>query len=97
MKQKFEDHQKRKEASRKETARDKECAQKDKSYHVSTFELEAVLSVPCSLVGELYYKRTLSCYNLSFYNLGTANGTCFLWEETQGGRGSCEVGTCLSL
>ena len=97
MKQKFDGHQKRKEASRKEKARDKERAQKDKSYHVSTFDLEAVLSVPCSLVGELYYKRKLSCYNLSFYNLGNANGTCFLWDETQGGRGSCEVGTCLSL
>lgn len=52
---------------------------------------------PCSLIGELYYKRKLCCYNLSFYELGNGNGTCYLWDETQGKRGSCEVGTCVYL
>ena len=42
-------------------------------------------------------KRKLSCYNLSFYNIDNKNGQCFLWNETQGGRSSCEVGTCLYL
>jgi hypothetical protein len=34
---------------------------------------------------------------LSFYNIDKKNGQCFLWDETQGGRGSCEVATCLYL
>lgn len=50
--------------------------------------------MPCSLVSQVYYKRKLSCYNLSFYSLGD-KGTCFLWNETDGERGSCEVATCL--
>ena len=76
---------------------DKSKAQNDKAVHVATFDLQTVLSVPCSLVGEIYYKRKLSCNNLSFYNLGNANGYCFLWDETQGGRGSCEIASCLYL
>jgi len=93
----YQVHQQRKEESRSEKSKDKKRAEDDKSVHVSTYDLQAVLSVPCSLVGDLYYKRKLSCYNLSFYNIGNKNGQCFLWDETQGGRGSCEVGTCLYL
>ena len=34
---------------------------------------------------------------MSFYNIDNENGQYFLWDETQGGRGSCDVGTCLYL
>ena len=49
----------------------------------------------CSLVSQAYYKRKLSCYNLSLHSLGDNKGTCFLWNETEGQRGFCEVATCL--
>ena len=39
-------------------------------FHSCTFDVEAVLLTVCSLVGEFYYKRTLPCYNYSFYSLG---------------------------
>jgi hypothetical protein len=93
--QNYQVHQQRKEESRSNISKDKNRAEDDKRVHVSTFDLETVLSVPCSLSGDLYYKRKLSCYNLSFYNIDNKNGQCFLWDETPGGRGSCEVGTCL--
>jgi len=96
LEKKYTSHQNRKEESRREKSNDK-LRTANKSFHVSTFDLQAVLSVPCSLVSDVYYKRKLSCYNLSFYNLGNKNGHCFLWDESQGGRGSCEVGTCLYL
>ena len=67
------------------------------SFHSCTFDLEAVLSTPCSLVGEFYYKRKLSCYNLSFYSFGDRKGICYLWDESQGGRGSSEIGSCLLM
>lgn len=95
IEKKYKEHQSRKEEARREKADDKSRANTDKSYHVSTFDLQAVLSVPCSLVGDLYYKRKLSCYNLSFYNLGSGSVQCYLWDESQGGRGSCDIGTCL--
>ena len=88
-------HQERKKRAREEKAKDKCRAKSDPTFYAATFDLEAVLTTPCSLVGELYYKRKLSCYNLSFYSLGNGVGTCYLWDETHGNRGSCEVGTCL--
>lgn len=93
----YQEHQERKLKSREEKEKDKEKAKEDKDFHAATFDLQAVLSAPCCLVGELYYKRKLSCYNLSFYSLGDKNGTCYLWDETQGGRGSCEIATCLQI
>lgn len=68
---------------------DKERAKKDPT--------RLYRQTPCSLIGELYYKRKMCCYNLSFYELGNGNGTCYLWDETRGKRGSCEVGTCVYM
>lgn len=62
---------------------------------MATIDLEAVLTTPCSLVSQAYYKRKLCCCNLSFYSLRNNKGTCYLWNETEGERGSSEVGTCL--
>ena len=93
-----EAHLRRKQESREEKSKDKTRAKVDKTSYSATFDLQAVLSTPCTLLGELgelYYKRKLACYNLSFYSLGDENGRCYVWDETQGGRGSCEVGTCL--
>ena len=60
------------------------------------FDLQAILSTPCGLVSRLYYKRKLS-YNLSFYTQFNKQDTCYLWNETDGSKGSSEVATCLSL
>ena len=85
----------RKQESREKKLKDKTRAKVDERVYSATFDLQAVLSTPCTLVCELYYKRKLACYNLLFYSLGDENGRCYVWDETQGGRGSCEVGTCL--
>lgn len=91
----YQEHQKRKLQGRQEKENDKRKAKENKSYSAATFDLEAVLPTTCSLVSQAYYKRKLSCYNLSLYSLGDNKGTCFLWNETEGQRGSCEVATCL--
>jgi hypothetical protein len=49
------------------------------------------------MVGDLFYKRCLSTYNLSFYSLGDGKGTCYLWDETNGGRGSSDIGSCILM
>ena len=64
---------------------------------VGTFDLQAVLQTPCSLVSQLYYMRKLNCYSLSIYNLASTHATCYLWSEVDAQRGSCEIGTCLYL
>lgn len=95
LKQKQDEHLKRKDSAREQKCSDKIRAKTDNSFYVATFDLQAVLNAPCTLVGELYDKRKLSCFNLSFYSLGDENGTCYLWDETQGERGLCEISTCL--
>ena len=93
--EKYDEHQEKKKRSRVEKQKDKDRAKSDKNFQVVTFDLEAVLTTPCSLVNQAYYKWKLNCYNLSVYSLGDNKGTCYLWNETDGERGSCEISTCL--
>ena len=91
----FEQHLKAKDAVRK-------CKQDLKdhlaSYQVfACFDLQQVMYCPLSDVGEVFYKRLLSCYNLTVYDVGTKTGYCYFWPEEQGGRGSNEIGTCIRL
>lgn len=51
----YDGHQKRKCEAREENAKDKLKAKESVTHHVETFDLQAVLTTPCSLVGELYY------------------------------------------
>ena len=81
----FEYHIKRKNRARDEKKLDKSRAKQDKSYHVATFDLEAVLPIPCSLVTIFPF----------LYYLQNASSTWFLWNKTEEKRGSCEEGTCL--
>lgn len=92
---KHQEHIKNKERAREEKNNDKGLAKKSPHFHVTTFDLEEVLNTPCSLASSLYYKRKLSCYNLSVYFLSDGRATCFMWDETEGDRGSCEIATCL--
>jgi hypothetical protein len=92
-----QDHMERKQRGRQEKQKDKEDAQKYNHIHTATFDLEAVLPTPFSLVSQAYYKRKLSSYNFTVYSLSDGKGTCFLWNETEGQQGSCEIATCLHL
>ena len=94
-KQEFDAHMQRKEICRDEKRKDKARALSDESFYSATFDLENVLQTPCSLVSELYYRRKLSSYNLSFYSLHDKAAVCYLWDESHGGRGSSEIGSCL--
>jgi len=91
----YKQHQLDKTQAREEKSLDKHRAQTDQSIYVATFDLQAVLTTPCSLVSELYYSRKLCCYNLTIYSLGDKNVFCHVWDETQGKRGSSEIATCL--
>lgn len=96
-KDEYDEHQQRKVRAREEKRKDKHIGQNSPEHFVCTFDLQAVLQTPCSLVSQLYYTRKLSCYNLSVYNLANNNATCYLWTEVDAQRGSCEIATCLNL
>lgn len=97
VKETFKEHQQRKKEARAEKEKDKNIAKKDRSVNVATFDMEAVLPTPCTDVGVSYYKRKLAVYNLSVFSLADRQGICYLWNETQGKKGSCEIGTCFQL
>ena len=62
---------------------------------VCCFDLENVLSVPHCTGSSLFYSRKLSSYNLTVYNLISKHANNYIWNETEGKRGSSEIGTCL--
>ena len=97
MRTEYEKHQNRKVRARQEKDNDKDTAKTSTNTFVATFDLQSVLYTPCTLVSLMYYMRKLCCYNLSVYNVSSQAGTCYVWSETDGGRGSCEVATCLRL
>ena len=95
LKQKYNQHQERKVIARQEKANDKVKSKENSKIHTCTFDLQSVLYTPCSLVSVMYYMRKLCVYNLSVYSLGDGKGSCYLWTESNGMRGSSEIATCL--
>ena len=70
-----------------------QCMQ-DTTARCMTFHLEAILRLPCGQVSQLYYKRKLVVYNFTVYG-SPSEGSCYLWTELDGCKGSDEIGTCL--
>ncbi|XP_048240747.1 uncharacterized protein LOC125374054 [Haliotis rufescens] len=93
----FNEHQARKIRAREAKIKDKALALTESSVFVGTFDLEAVLYTPCSLVSEIFYMRKLNCYNFTVHDAVHKSGTCFLWSEVDAQRGSCEIASCLQI
>ncbi|KAJ8893359.1 hypothetical protein PR048_005950 [Dryococelus australis] len=45
----------------------------------------------------LFYKQRFKSFNFTMYNTISKQGDCFIWPETEGKRGSCEIASCLYL
>lgn len=88
-------HLKRKDLARLSRDADKEAAQNDPHTLAFNFDLEAVLNTPKGAAGLFFYLRKLALYNLTVYNLGNQDVDAYLWDETQGKRGSIEIATCI--
>jgi len=91
----YKEHQISKTLAREENELDKRKSKESPRYYTTTFDLQAVLTTPCSIVSELYYSRKLCCYNLTISSLSDKKAICHVWDETQGKRGSCEIAKCL--
>lgn len=92
----YNKHIARKEAANESKAKDKERASIDPTFISASFDLQKVLQIPVSNAGPVYYSRKLCVYNLTVYEAAPPNKAyCFCWNENNGKRGSCEIGTCL--
>lgn len=93
----YDRHMQNKEQARMIKEADKQRATEYNSFRSYTFDLQSVLYTPCSQVSSLYYTRKFCTYNLTIYDQATKKGSCYMWSETEGKRGSDEIGTCLKL
>ena len=73
----------------------KEEAKTDSSIFCFNFDLEAVLYTPCGKVSTLFYKRKLSTYNFTMYDLSNGDGYCYMWDQIIAKRGSNEMASLL--
>ncbi|KAK3917338.1 Methylthioribose-1-phosphate isomerase [Frankliniella fusca] len=88
-------HLKNKDLARNEKSAHKQEALENDSFKSFTFDLQSVLYTPCSEVSSFYYSRKLNCYNFTIYDQGSREGVCYFWDETEGERGTSEIGTAL--
>ena len=95
MQEEFDKHHSRKDGVRALKTEIKQRCIADARHVAVTFDLEQVLYSPKVNVSSLFYKRKLSCYNLTIYNLATGDVSCYMWHEGIGGRGSDEMASCV--
>lgn len=87
----YNTHIQKKEEARNEKQKDKESL----STRAFTMDLQAVMLAPKSNVSAMYYKTKLAVHNMTFYDLQSKDGTCFLWNEIEGKLTADEFSTII--
>ena len=95
LKERYESHISEKNTVRELKEACKKQAKEDKKILCANFDLQQVMYLPSSKDSQIFYKRRLSNFNFTFYNIGASECDCFVWHEGQGGRGSSEMSTCV--
>ena len=95
LEEKYTVHIKNKETSRKIKEEDKEQAKTSQSTCMACFDFQKVLSSPKTEASCLYYKRKLSVFNFTIYDIVLHEGVCYIWSENDAKKGSNEVASCL--
>ena len=91
----YEEHTFQKDKVREIKTQMKERAKKDRHFCAATFDLQQVMYLPQSNRCEIFYKRRLSCYNFTVYELNSKEGHCYFWHEGQAKRGANEISSHL--
>lgn len=97
LKNVFEKHSAEKKKVREIKQECKTMAQADTSILCGSFDLQQVIYLPISNEDAIFYKRRLSNYNLTFYNLADHDCHCFTWHEAHSKRGSSEISTAIHM
>ncbi|CAH2009765.1 unnamed protein product [Acanthoscelides obtectus] len=89
----YETHIAEKDLSRQEKKEDKENS--ESNVIVAVYDLQAVLQCPRGETSPFYYCSKLNVFNFTIYELKTKDVQCYMWDESEGNRGVCEIGTCV--
>lgn len=95
LQERFEQHVAEKNKVREIKDNLKSAAEVNKNSLVATFDLEQVIYLPKSNRCEIFYKRRLSCYNFTVFELNSRKADCYVWHEGIGGRGANEIASNL--
>ncbi|CAG9768645.1 unnamed protein product [Ceutorhynchus assimilis] len=95
LKDRYEKHILEKQLVRQKKSESKEKAKTDSDILCAVFDLQQVIYLPISQESAIFYKSRMSVFNFTFYNVATRECYCFVWDETNGKRGSTEIATCL--
>lgn len=90
-----EEHMTAQENARQALRDDVKLAKNDPEIETLTFDLEKTLSLPKIPTNIVYYKRQLSVYNLGIHAAKINKSYCFVWMESEAGRGAQEIGSCI--
>lgn len=88
-------HQRKAQSGYNNLKSDKELAAQDPSISLISSDLQQVLPTPYLSTNVVFYKRQLSVYNLGVNEVATGKSFMHMWPETDGGRGSEDVASCL--
>lgn len=67
------------------------------SLQCATFDLQQVITLPITNESAVFYKRRLSTYNFTIYDMTSKDCHCFTWHEAQSKRGASEISTALNI
>lgn len=62
---------------------------------LAAFDLQQVITLPKSNESAVFYKRRITVFNFTVYNIVSRDCTCFTWSETVSKRGSSEIASCV--
>ncbi|KAL4718628.1 hypothetical protein ACJJTC_005182 [Scirpophaga incertulas] len=92
----FQQHQTNKEVTRVLKTQDKKDAEESNGVIVTAvFDFEKVLQCPHGNINVFYYKRKLSSFNFTVFDMGKRRALCYMWDESVAKRGANEVSSCL--
>ena len=95
LKDAHDQHLERKVLARKLKDEAKNLSDKTNGIKTLNFDLQKVLVTPKSQESPFYYSRKLATYNLSVYDFSEHTAVCHMWDETVGGRGSCDIASAI--
>lgn len=92
----FQQHQTNKKVARDLKSQDKKEAEESNGKMVTAvFDFEKVLQCPHGNINVFYYKRKLSSFNFTVFDIGKRKAVCYMWDESVAKRGANEVSSCL--
>ncbi|KAK3908308.1 Bis(5'-nucleosyl)-tetraphosphatase, symmetrical, partial [Frankliniella fusca] len=96
LQEKYDLHIKHKIDAKVARKADREYAEANKdTVCYAIYDLQKTLSVPQLETSEVYYKRKLSMYNFTIYNVIQHQGYCYTWNESEAKKGANEIATCV--